>query len=150
MRYIILFAAVIIFNISCNKDKFTTVPQLKYKSISPNTLKGGTTTIGGFPKLAFEITDSEGDLGLKIGKDTALIYVKSLRTNTTDSLLFPNINELAQKRFSATVEVSMEAPIFLSGLNTSSKDTLFYEVYVKDFAKNKSNVIKCGPLYYVP
>jgi hypothetical protein len=151
MRYIILFAAIIIFATSCKKDKFTTVPQLTYKSISPSTIKGGSTTTGGVnPVLSFEITDNEGDLGLKAGKDSSFIYVKNLRTNLSDSLLFPNINLLAQKNFTATIEVLMEKPVFINVSNPTVKDTIFYEVYVKDFAKNKSNVIKCGPLYYVP
>jgi hypothetical protein len=151
MRYFILIAALIFFGISCKKDKFTTVPQLTYKSINPSTFKAGTTTTSGnLPKIIFEVTDSEGDLGLIPLKDSAFIYIKNLKNNLSDSVLFPNTLPIVFKDFTATVEVTLEKSSFLQAPNPSVKDTFFYELYVKDFAKNKSNVIKCGPLYYIP
>ncbi|MBP6431788.1 MAG: hypothetical protein KA319_08480, partial [Ferruginibacter sp.] len=127
------------------------VPQLTYKSIDPSTFKAGTTTTSGnLPKIIFEVTDSEGDLGFIPQEDTALIYIKNLKNNLSDSVFFPNTLPIVFKDFTATVEVTLDKPIFLQVPNSNVKDTIFYELYVKDFAKNKSNVIKCGPLYYIP
>lgn len=40
---------------------------------------------------------------------------------------------------------------FLGVPNATKKDTIYYKVYVKDFAKNKSNEIQTGkPIYYFP
>jgi hypothetical protein len=40
---------------------------------------------------------------------------------------------------------------FLGVPNNSKKDTIYYEIYIKDFAKNKSNVIRSDkPVYYFP
>jgi hypothetical protein len=152
MKYLVLFFAAIILFTSCNKNKFTTVPQLTYKSITPSTFKRGTTsTSGNIPKLIFEITDSEGDVGIVPSKDSAFIYIKNLKMNELDSVLFPNVKPISFKNFTATVEVKLDGkPSFLRVPNGSVKDTVYYELYVKDFAKNKSEVIKCGPLYYIP
>lgn len=56
-RLYILIAALVIIAIACNKDKFTTVPQLKLKSISPNTV-----VTNDIITLEGSYTDQEGDL----------------------------------------------------------------------------------------
>jgi hypothetical protein len=59
---LIILAVVIV---SCNKDKFTTIPQLSIKSISPEfVFSGNIVTMKG------KFTDQEGDL------DSALIVYK--------------------------------------------------------------------------
>ena len=38
MRYTLLFTIVILAFSACKKEKFTTAPQISYKSISPNAV----------------------------------------------------------------------------------------------------------------
>jgi hypothetical protein len=57
MRNTILFSIFILFLVSCKKDKYTTVPQIKYKSVNKKELRQGETLL---IKLSF--TDAEGDL----------------------------------------------------------------------------------------
>ena len=57
MRNTILFSIFILFMVSCKKDKYTTVPQLKFKSTNTKQLHFGETLV---MKLSF--TDAEGDL----------------------------------------------------------------------------------------
>ena len=66
MKFIqpLLISALVIF-LACNKDKFTTIPQVSIKSISPSTVfNGDIITMKG------KFTDQEGDL------DSALIVYK--------------------------------------------------------------------------
>ena len=148
MRYTLILTIAILVFTACKKDKFTTAPQLKFKSISPTVI--ASSGLGAEPVLTFNITDAEGDIGIT-SKDTAYIYMKSLLTNDFDSLPFPNLQTASKSNFQADVDFSTRKvfkckPIPGGALHT---DTLYFEVYVKDFAKNKSNVIKTGyPVYY--
>jgi hypothetical protein len=66
MKYSLLAIAIIfIAVIACNKDKFTTTPQVEIKSISPNTVRNGDVI-----NLKGSFTDQEGDL------DSVLIVYK--------------------------------------------------------------------------
>ncbi len=60
-----LLITVVIIAVSCNKDKFTTAPQIDIRSISP-----GTVTNGDIIQVKGQYTDQEGDL------DSALIIYK--------------------------------------------------------------------------
>ena len=153
MRYIFLIALACFIFSACKKDKFTTVPQISYKSIKPNVFSANIP-IGGqvLPVLTFHITDAEGDLGIKSGKDTAFVYVRNVLSNTSDSFLFPNISSISKSNFEADVDISISTGNLLKGSTRPrpKTDTVYYEIYVKDFAKNKSNTIVAGdPLYYV-
>jgi len=60
-----LLITLLIVAISCNKDKFTTIPQISIESISPSTADNGNIiTVKG------KYTDEEGDV------DSALIIYK--------------------------------------------------------------------------
>jgi hypothetical protein len=150
MRLLPAFCLVALL-ISCKKDKFTTVPQIKYKSVSPNSVRSdlpGTTQV--MPVVTIEVTDSEGDLGLVNGKDTSKVYVKNLLTNKLDSLLLPELKAAATKNFKGDINITMERFLGASTRPRPKTDTLYFEIYIKDFAKNKSNVIKTGdPVYYI-
>src|SRR5687768_11994560 len=56
MRYTVLFSIIILFLLSCKKDKYTTIPQLKYKSVNTKTLSPGQTIT-----FTLTFTDAEGD-----------------------------------------------------------------------------------------
>ena len=149
MRYILTITAVLLLFSACKKDKFTTVPQISFKSVDPNFYQQGLTPDASLPVITVNVTDAEGDLGFITGKDTSFIFFKNLRTNKLDSVELPNIKQAATKNFQGDVAVNMKQ--FLGVPNNSKKDTIYYEVYMKDFAKNKSNVIRTEkPVYYFP
>jgi len=147
MRITIVIALLAFFFSACKKDNFTTAPQIKYKSVNPNftSINIGSIT----PTITFHITDAEGDIGFKGGADIAFIYRKNILTGDTDSLPFPDLQTAAQSNFEADVEVKALLrcrPIPSGQLHI---DTLYFEIYVKDFAKNKSNVITTSdPVYF--
>ncbi|HUS02520.1 MAG TPA: hypothetical protein VMY77_12370, partial [Chitinophagaceae bacterium] len=68
MRYTIIFSIFLLLITGCEKDKYTTVPQLKYKSVNTKELHRGQTL-----QFVLTFTDAEGDLTDK------LIYQKVTR-----------------------------------------------------------------------
>ena len=149
MRYSLVFTIAIFLLSACKKDKFTTAPQIEFKSISPDVVDNTSAT----PILTIHITDAEGDLGIN-AKDTAFIYLKNLLTNTFDSLRFPDLQAVAKSNFKADVDIDITKVLRCKSLPGNPPplhtDILYFQVYVKDFAKNKSNVIVTDkPVYYI-
>jgi hypothetical protein len=149
MRYTIILIIISLFAVSCGKDKYTTNPQISFKSVKPNVLRSDVATnFQVIPILTLTVTDAEGDLGFIEGKDTAYVFIKSLINNSVDSMIMPNIESLVGKNYQADLLIT---PPFKRSTRPSPKvDTLYYEIYIKDFAKNKSNVITTtDPVYYI-
>jgi hypothetical protein len=156
MRYLILTAAVFIVFTSCSKDKFTTAPQIKFISITNAIYGGGLASQTAPPILTIEVTDAEGDLGFS-DTDSSYIYVKNITVlpNPIDSFRFP-VSLPQKKKFKGDVAVDISAQagglggVLSANCGSGCTDTLYFEVYVKDFAKNKSNVIRTDkPLYFI-
>ncbi|MDO9374688.1 MAG: hypothetical protein V4725_20310 [Bacteroidota bacterium] len=149
MRYTVIFLLISLFAVSCGKDKYTTNPQISFKSVKPNALRSDLPTNNQtLPVLTIGITDAEGDIGFINGKDTAFVYIKSLINSSIDSFIMPDIQSLTGKNYEA--DLLIEPPFKRSSRPSPKVDTLYYEIYVKDFAKNKSNVIVTSdPVYYI-
>jgi len=78
MKTVLLFAAFILFGfVSCNKDKFQTIPQLKFKSKNTDLVP-----LNGNLRVTLEYTDKEGDV------DDSLIVVRQ-RLNRRGPLTLP-------------------------------------------------------------
>ncbi len=149
MRTLFLFLFATIILTSCKKDKFTTAPQISFKSVNPDTWKKGISTPGTGPVLSLTLTDAEGDLGFIRGKDTAYVYLQNNLTNKLDSAFFPEMPITNKSNMNVTVDVLLTNFLVSSGADKT--DINYFDVYVKDFAKNKSNVIKTAqPVYYIP
>ena len=153
MRYPAILALIVLGFSACNKDKFTTAPQIKFKSINPDNVSSNITFNNKdfAPKLTIHITDAEGDIGLNPGKDTARVFIKNLLSNKVDSFDMPDLQSAGSKNFEADVVINLYNTLYCrpSGPPRPRTDTTYYDVYVKDFAKNKSNVITTDkPLYY--
>ena len=152
MRITFILALSLLIFTSCNKDKYTTAPQIKFKSINPdNALSGLATNKDNAPRLTMEITDAEGDIGFIEGSDTSRVYIKNLKSGNLDSFYLPDIKTASVKNFKGDVIVNLFDALDCidPGPPRPRTDTTYYEVYIKDFAKNKSNVIITDqPLYY--
>lgn len=151
MRYILILAVIALGFLGCKKDKFNTVPEIKFKKISPDTWYSNNLTTDG-PVLTFTLTDAEGDFGFNDNADTSYVYVKNITIPPfrLDSLKFPVLTSLSRKNLNVDIEVNIRSVLANTlGRPRPYTDTLQFEVYVKDFAKNKSNVILAQPLYYI-
>jgi hypothetical protein len=164
MRYLFLFICLCVVALSCKKSGESTPPKIKFKSITSEIKANVTTTSPLFikPILTIQVTDDEGDFGFKEGKDTSYIYIKniSITPNRIDSFKFPEIlAKLPTTTFRNYVDVEIDlngnpgngnALVLAIPSSNSTRDSLYYEVYVKDFAKNKSNIIKTeNPLVFI-
>jgi len=150
MRKIICIISLLFFFASCKKDKFTTAPQIEYVKLRNNVIDSRDFTAT-YPVLTFNITDAEGDIGFKVGTDTSFIYVKNLLTGFADSLSFPDLETAGKSNFDAEVDLDLKKFVKCRTLPGTPlhTDTLYFEIYVKDFEKNKSNVITSGdPVYF--
>ena len=147
MRYLILIVSALVIFTSCKKDKFTTAPQIKYKSLLHNAVDLNPNSA--VPIVTLHITDAEGDLGVN-GNDIAWVYMKNLLTNTFDSLPFPDLQTAAKKNFEADIDITIDKVLKCKSQpgNVLHTDTLYFEFYVTDFAKNKSNVVTTTDAVY--
>lgn len=150
MRSIICIIGLLFLFVSCEKDKYTTAPQIEYVQLRNNVIDSRDFNAT-YPILTFKITDAEGDIGLKAGTDSSFIYVKNLLTGFADSLMFPDLETAGKSNFSAEVDVDLKKFVKCKTLPGTPlhTDTLYFEIYVKDFEKNKSNVIVSeDPVYF--
>lgn len=151
MKFIPAFAFICLLFTGCKKGDFNTVPVISFKSIEPNVFQTDNVTPLGHPMLTITLKDAEGDFGFQDGFDTSYVYVKNtfLIPALEDSFKFPPLSGIDRKNLDVDVSVDLKALALGSGLPGPNVDTLYFEVYVKDFAKNKSNVVQAGPLYLV-
>ena len=150
MRNTIIILIISLIAVSCSKDKYTTAPQIKFVSVSPNRVPSGVM-LGSpeIPIITLSVTDSEGDLGFKTGKDTSYVYIKNLLINRLDSFVMPDIQSVTTKNFQAEIRINVFDVLRGSSRPRPKVDTLVYEIYIADFAKNKSNKVTTAPVYYV-
>ncbi len=152
MKNVIALILMSVLISSCGKDKFTTAPQIKFVSLSPNFAQSSITSLDpNAPKLTIEVTDAEGDLGGQDVTDSSMIYLRNLKSNNIDSFRFPDLTRAQQNNFKAEVTISLFNALdcVSPGPPRPRTDTLFYEVFVRDAKRNKSNVIiTTEPLFY--
>lgn len=152
MRTLIIIAILTFIFAACTKDKFSSAPQIKFKSLKPNVFSRSNLNPLEGPVLTINLKDAEGDFGFNTGKDTSYVYVRNVTISPfkIDSLKFPDLANAKRQNLDADIDVLLRN--VLANSNQPIRpytDTLFFEVYVMDFAKNKSNVITAGPVYYI-
>ena len=150
MRLILFITLISIFFIACKKETFTSEPKITYLSLTPNSWSSDNTSING-PLLKFQLTDLEGDFGFQ---DTSVsyVYVRNVADSLSpfDSIPFPPIDIADKKNLNVEVSVDLGNVLPPAHITRPYTDTLFFEVYVRDFANHKSNVIRNGnPLYFI-
>jgi len=143
-----LWGGTVFFLFSCGKDKFNSVPEIKFTSISPNVISN--SSFPGQIDLTFQLKDAEGDFGVGGGQDSSFVYVKNITTSQElDSFKFPVLNGISRKNLDVEVTANILRDAKPSNIPAPYTDTLYFEIYVKDNAGHKSNVEQAGPLYYI-
>lgn len=140
---------------SCEKGGSESAPKLEFSDLQPNYLSRAfleslnQTTKNNASKLTLKLEDRDGDLGFLPGKDTSMIYLTYYTdngdTSQLDSLDLPDLRVISGKSLKADLVINLYRTLVLSEICSNpgqdSLVSLFYQVYVKDFAGNKSNVI---------
>lgn len=125
---------MLLFLFSCNKDKYTTIPQLKYKSANKKVFKSGDIIT-----FTLSFTDAEGDL-----QDS--LYVEKFEPKCVNSRFkqlykipsFPTSkNQTGEITITYGYNVSSYPPIL--GPQCNRNDTCIFKFVLKDKAKNKSD-----------
>ena len=137
--------------ISCGKDRFTVEPQIEFKKFKPNIFYSSTTMnqVEKQPYIIFELRDGDGDIGFS-DEDTSKIVIKNVSTGKESQYKFPDFGGKTKD-----LQTDMEIGLFdVMGaipktLPRPYTDTISFEVYVRDHAGHKSNVIHAAPFYYV-
>ena len=152
MRNTIIIFIISLITVSCGKDKYTSVPQISFKSVSPDRVQSNAPINDpNMPLITINVTDREGDFG-----DTAYVYIQRIINGKlhyeVKEFAMPNINSIKTNNFQADIRINSFD--VLRGDSTRTRrpkvDTLNFRIYITDFAKNKSNVIDTDkPLYYV-
>ena len=149
MKQIIPIISIILLLAACSKDKFTSVPQIRFNSITPNYWTSDNTSFFG-PKISFNLRDAEGDFGFEdVG--ISYVYIRNAADTVSppDSLPFPNMLITGKSSLDVDVEVDIVSALPPAHIPGNYTDTIFYDIFVRDFAGNKSNVIRTTtPLYY--
>ncbi len=151
-QYIALSASLLFVFASCSKAvKKDPVPFIVYTGLTPNKVASGSAkdTVS----IKFTLTDGDGDLSNGSTED---VFLKDSRSTTGEEIkltmpVIPTDVVKTDEGIHAFVTVRVYAALFLVlRPDRPNGDTLTYEVYVKDRAGNKSNVIQTQPIYIQP
>lgn len=144
MKYSLLLLTILIVAITaCNKDKFTTIPQVKINSISPKEVH-----FSDIIRMKGNFTDHEGDL------DSFLIVYKWYNGTTAlprDTFRYSIADlEVPVSTRQADLEVSFEYHTFntdLRNLPSVARDTTAtLGLVLKDKAGNRSEYAESDPI----
>lgn len=160
MKSILLIFSLVVIFVSCKKSDGNSAPEIKFKKItSPLINNTSSSTI---PILTISVKDADGDFGFKEGSDSSYIFIKNVTVAPfkMDSFKFPS--NIANANI---INNWIQADIVMNNSGTNAglnpiygtirpnrpyTDSLFFEVYIKDFKKNKSNVIRTSdPMLFV-
>jgi len=145
MRFILIFLAVCI-SLSCNKDKFTTKPQLKIKSINSKDISGSQTL-----RIILSITDKEGDYSSFFAiKKTVASCPTSNYIDSSGKFNIPG-DFIDTKKKEAEIIVTLSKTD--RGANTCfaqgggvKVDTAIFSFWTRDNAGNTSDTVQTDPI----
>ena len=140
MRNTVLFSIIILSLLSCKKDKYTTIPQLKYKSVNTKKLSQGQTIV-----FTLTFTDAEGDFV----PDSAL-FVEKFEPKCVNSRFkqyykFPVFPTSKDQSGEILVSYTYPSQSFL-GPQCNRNDTAIFKFVLRDKAKNKSDTAVSDPI----
>ena len=131
----LLYILILIVLFSCKKEEeVSEVPAISFESISPNTAQEYTDDI----IITISYTDGDGDLG-ENNPDINNLFVEDNRNGIEYKFRIP---ELSPSGSTITIEGNFNITINGTGItNSSSSQSVNYDIYVKDRAENTSNKV---------
>lgn len=128
----------IVFLTACNKDKYTTSPQLKYKEVNTKTLNRNQLLI-----FTLEVTDAEGDI-----QDTIWVQktVKNCsNSNFTEQYKIPNFTGTKNLKGDIRVCYAYGSNLGCPGVGEPAcpgrSDSATYKFWIQDKEKHKSDTV---------
>ncbi len=146
MRHTLLFSIfLLVLGTSCNKDKFSSTPSLKYKSENIRTVQSGEAV-----KFTLSFTDAEGDLtdSLFVAKEVANCPF----SNFTESIALPGFPTTKNQKGDVVVTLFYN----VGGINTlgspiclNQNDTAIFKFVLKDKAQHSSDTASSPPIIII-
>ncbi len=150
LLYLVLFVA---FATCIRPPDYPIEPQITFVGMTKTTMRQGFGSEDSvYYTLSF--TDGDGDLGGISGKDSLNVFITDRRSNKPVEQTFriPFVPEAGAKNgISGEIRFLMFTTCCLSlepCIATPSRptDTLSYDIYIKDRAGHKSNVVQTKPI----
>lgn len=135
-----LVLAIPVMFYACNKDTYTTKPQISIKSLSSTNLSQGEVLT-----ITLSFTDAEGDI-----QDTLFVQKFSRTCPSTPGVQFLSKNKVPDftptSNLKGTLEIGYAYNANIQGYSTISgcgtkNDTAYFKFWLKDKAKNVSDTI---------
>ena len=145
MRYTILTGIICFFLASCNKDKFSTRPQLTFKSVNTEVVSKPSIF-----KMTLSFTDAEGDI-----EDSLFIFKVTRNCPQSDIDLKYKIPPFPlKKNLQGDIEVTyaygtLSAPAIPGPLCSGVNDTCIFRFVLRDKALNKSDTVNSPTIVIV-
>ena len=136
---ILLTILVVTFIAACNKDNYTTKPQLVFKEVNTTLLRPNEIL-----KFTLEVTDAEGDIQDSIWIER--IDPKCATNNITLQYKMPDFT--ATKNLKGDLEIcygynttSLGCPVLLGPGCLGRNDTATFKFWIRDKANNTSDTL---------
>ena len=131
----LIYILVGVLLLSCEKEEvMSDTPIIDFISISPTTVQEYTDDI----IITISYTDGDGDLG-ENNPDINNLFVEDNRNGIEYKFRIP---ELSPSGSTITIEGNFNITINGTGItNSSSSQSVNYDIYVKDRAENTSNKV---------
>ena len=144
MRYTIIFSTFLFFVLSgCNKDKFDTVPELKFTSVNTKELRSGSVL-----QFTLSFTDKEGDIS-----NTIYVEKKSPEcpdNNFGQSYFVANFPATKNQKGEIQVSFGYNVDKFPNIPPTCSKnETATFRFVLKDKGGHVSDTVSSPPITIV-
>jgi hypothetical protein len=153
MKIRIWLALIVIFGmIACGKDKFETVPQLTFRSISPKAPEA--VDPGNTLRINIEYTDKEGDVSDSLFILRQRLNKKKPITSPISPYDIPTFPKMDKGEFEITLDYYKHltlnlTPIPIPGSAKNEPDTLRLKIVARDKAGNKSDTLVVDNVYVI-
>jgi hypothetical protein len=155
---IFLLLSLLALFASCVKKpgSYPPEPQIYYQTMTPNVVNLKDTAAGVLIELKF--TDGDGDIGRDQSQAVQSVFLRDSRDTSTSvdytfTHPFPFIGDDMRPE-DGGLEGFITLKLGKGYFNISDslhaalgKDTLHWDIYIKDEAGHKSNVVSTGPIY---
>ena len=144
MRNTVLFSIILLTLISCNKNKYNTIPKLKFESSNKKVYQSGDIIT-----FTLSFTDAEGDL-----QDS--LYVEKFEPKCVNSRFkqmykIPTFPTSKDQSGEIVITYGYNAPSFppILGPQCNRNDTAVFKFVLKDKAQNKSDTVSSGNIVLI-
>ena len=140
----LLLLGVIGFAMCIRPPDYPIIPRIGFLRMTKNTLKQGNALTDSL-RLVLSFEDGDGDIG---SNDSVNVFLFDSRqpNGTPEIARMPLVPEQGAKNgISGEISLLIYTTCCLPGCNLPSKnavDSLFFDVFIKDRAGNKSNVVR--------